>query len=364
MGVRPADFPPPVSERDFVTGSDRPGGRTDRRRPPRRRRRARPGSSRRFARASSSRTIPALAERLGDVPIAVVEKGKACGSHVLSGAVVNPRSLRLLFPGMRADDMPFYGPVDHEAVYYLTLEAGGADPAAADDAEPRELHRVDEPDLPLARRASGRAGRDDRPRDRRRRSSSSAAAEWSVCARATAGVARTAQELGELRARVGHRRAGDDPRRGHARSPDPRGDLGVRHRGRGSADLRARRQGSVGGPEAAAQDHPHDGLAAPRRVGDIASSAAASSTRWARRWSALGLVVGLDYTDASLSVHDLLQELKLHPLVTEDHRGRDARFLGREDDPRGWDPVDACEVLRSRSALRRRRRRPRERARR
>lgn len=30
---------------------------------------------------------------------------------------------------------------------------------------------------------------------------------------------------------------------------------------------------------------------------------------------ALGMVVGLDYTDASLSVHDLLQELKLHPLV-------------------------------------------------
>ena len=54
------------------------------------------------------------------MPIAVVEKGKACGSHVLSGAVVNPRALRLLFPGLRADDMPFYGPVDHEAVYYLT----------------------------------------------------------------------------------------------------------------------------------------------------------------------------------------------------------------------------------------------------
>ena len=29
----------------------------------------------------------------------------------------------------------------------------------------------------------------------------------------------------------------------------------------------------------------------------------------------LGMVVGLDYTDATLSVHDLLQELKTHPLV-------------------------------------------------
>src|SRR5205807_1294071 len=35
---------------------------------------------------------PALAERLGDVPVAVVEKGKQPGSHLLSGAVVNPRS--------------------------------------------------------------------------------------------------------------------------------------------------------------------------------------------------------------------------------------------------------------------------------
>jgi len=33
------------------------------------------------------------------------------------------------------------------------------------------------------------------------------------------------------------------------------------------------------------------------------------------RQVAIGLVVGLDYADASLSVHDLLQQLKLHPLV-------------------------------------------------
>ena len=115
----PADFPPPVSERDFVTAPTDPaderidvgllvvGG----------------GPAGLVAAIRAGQLLeddPALGERLGDVPIAVVEKGKACGSHVLSGAVVNPRSLRLLFPGMRADDMPFYGPVDHEAVYYLT----------------------------------------------------------------------------------------------------------------------------------------------------------------------------------------------------------------------------------------------------
>ena len=42
---------------------------------------------------------PELAERLGDVPVAVLEKGKQPGSHLLSGAVVNPRSLRRLFQG-------------------------------------------------------------------------------------------------------------------------------------------------------------------------------------------------------------------------------------------------------------------------
>jgi len=64
---------------------------------------------------------PRLAERLGEVPVAVLEKGKAPGSHLLSGAVVNPRSLRRLFRGRkRIDEMPFFGPVEAESVYYLT----------------------------------------------------------------------------------------------------------------------------------------------------------------------------------------------------------------------------------------------------
>ena len=42
---------------------------------------------------------PEIAERLGEVPVAVLEKGKQPGSHLLSGAVVNPRSLRTLFKG-------------------------------------------------------------------------------------------------------------------------------------------------------------------------------------------------------------------------------------------------------------------------
>src|ERR1700748_2436167 len=33
---------------------------------------------------------PALMERLGEVPVAVVEKGKVCGAHNLSGAMMRP----------------------------------------------------------------------------------------------------------------------------------------------------------------------------------------------------------------------------------------------------------------------------------
>ncbi|HEX7145284.1 MAG TPA: hypothetical protein VF225_08240, partial [Gaiellaceae bacterium] len=66
---------------------------------------------------------PELRERLGEVPVAILEKGKQPGSHLLSGAVVNPRALRRLFKGRkRIDEMPFYGPVDHESVYFLTKQ--------------------------------------------------------------------------------------------------------------------------------------------------------------------------------------------------------------------------------------------------
>ena len=64
---------------------------------------------------------PDVAERLGDVPVAVLEKGKVPGAHLLSGAVVNPRALRrLLKGGLTAADIPSYGEVHGEAVYLLT----------------------------------------------------------------------------------------------------------------------------------------------------------------------------------------------------------------------------------------------------
>src|SRR6058998_2909676 len=52
----------------------------------------------------------------GDLNIGVLEKAEALGEHSLSGAVVNPRAFRELFPDLPITDFPFRGPVTKEAV--------------------------------------------------------------------------------------------------------------------------------------------------------------------------------------------------------------------------------------------------------
>jgi len=65
-------------------------------------------------------TAPDLKARLGDTPVAVVEKGKYPGAHLVSGAVVNPIAFKTLFPEMAESDLPFRARVRNEAVYYMT----------------------------------------------------------------------------------------------------------------------------------------------------------------------------------------------------------------------------------------------------
>ena len=116
---RPIDFPPPFDASEFITApSDPPEERID------------VGAlvvgagpaglaaAIRLGQLLEER--PALRERLGEVPVAIVEKGKAPGSHLLSGAVVNPRALRQLFPGLPTEDMPFSSAVVREGLYFLT----------------------------------------------------------------------------------------------------------------------------------------------------------------------------------------------------------------------------------------------------
>ena len=57
---------------------------------------------------------------MADLNIAVLEKAESVGEHSLSGAVVNPRAFRELFPQVDIRDLPFRQPVEAEAVYLLT----------------------------------------------------------------------------------------------------------------------------------------------------------------------------------------------------------------------------------------------------
>ena len=61
----------------------------------------------------------ALMERLGEVPVAVIEKGKACGAHNMSGAMMRPSGLKALFPDVDSSEWPTYGTVDKDSVYWM-----------------------------------------------------------------------------------------------------------------------------------------------------------------------------------------------------------------------------------------------------
>jgi len=114
--VKPADYPPPFDARDYLAAPTDPederievgilivgAGPA--------------GLACAIRLGQLLEDAPELRERLGEVPVAVLDKGKQPGSHLLSGAVVNPRALRRLFKGRkRIEEMPFYGPVAHEAV--------------------------------------------------------------------------------------------------------------------------------------------------------------------------------------------------------------------------------------------------------
>jgi electron-transferring-flavoprotein dehydrogenase len=63
---------------------------------------------------------PQLAESLGEVPVALVEKGKTTGSHLMSGAMMDPSAMRKLFPDLDESEWPTYGTVDKDSVYFMT----------------------------------------------------------------------------------------------------------------------------------------------------------------------------------------------------------------------------------------------------
>ena len=62
---------------------------------------------------------PEMMERLGEVPVAVIEKGKACGAHNLSGAMMRPSGLKALLPDVPESEWPTHGTVEKDTVYWM-----------------------------------------------------------------------------------------------------------------------------------------------------------------------------------------------------------------------------------------------------
>jgi electron-transferring-flavoprotein dehydrogenase len=277
---------------------------------------------------------PQLRERLGDVPVAVLEKGKQPGSHLLSGAVVNPRGLRRLFKGRRQlDELPFFGPVEHESVYFLTSGA---------------TFRIPTP--PTMKNEGNYVA------------SLSQLGRW-LAEQAEEGGAMILPETAATKllmqdGRVVGARTGDKGRgRNGEELPnfEPGSDLVAR--------VTVLAEGTQGHLTGAALDrfglqgeNPQVWALGVKEVWRVAKplDRVIHTMGWPLRGGAryrefggsfiyplgdnmvtLGMVVGLDYRDVELSVHDVLQELKTHPLVRKILDGGERLEWGAKTIPEG-----------------------------
>ncbi len=277
---------------------------------------------------------PETAERLGEVPVAVLEKGKQPGSHLLSGAVVNPRGLRRLFKDrVRIEEMPLYGEVYHESVYFLTQ--GRALPIPPPPTMRNHGNHV---------ASLSRLGR--------------WLAEQAEEGGATILPETSAEKLlvsdGIVRGvRTGDRGRGRDG--GQLGNFEPGSDIvsrvtvlaeGTQGHLTGAAIERFSLQG----------ENPQVWALGVKEVWKVAKplDRVIHTMGWplrpAAKWRefggsfiypmgedmlTIGMVVGLDYRDAELSVHDLLQELKTHGLVRELLDGGERVGWGAKTIPEG-----------------------------
>lgn len=277
---------------------------------------------------------PEVAERLGEVPVAVLEKGARPGAHLLSGAVVNPRSLRRLFgAGFRIEDIPSYGPVHSEAVYLLTRRAALRIPPPptmrnhgnwifslsqlgrwlAERAEEGGAtilpETVGEKLLVSHGRVIGvRTGDRGRGREGERLANyepgSDIVAKVTVLAEGTQGhLSGVAIDHFGL--------AGEDPQVW---------ELGVKEVWKVARPLRHVIH-TMGWPLRTAARYREFGGSFIYPMGDDMLT--------------IGMVVGLDYRDVELSVHDLLQELKTHPKIRALLEGGERVAWGAKTIPSG-----------------------------
>ena len=277
---------------------------------------------------------PEAAERLGDVPVAVLEKGKSPGAHLLSGAVVNPRGLQQLFRDRkRLDDFPFAGAVEAESVLFMTRKHAyriPTPPTMANDrnyvvslsklggwlAEEAEAlgaavlpETVADSLLVDAGRVLGvRTG--DRGRDANGVALQNFEPGSDVTARVTILAEGTQGYLtGAALERFGMQ--GENPQVWA---------LGVKEVWRVPRPLR-RVIHTMGWPLRGRGKYREFGGSFIYPLGEDLVT--------------IGMVVGLDYRDAALSVHDLLQELKTHPRIRRILAGGERLQWGAKTIPEG-----------------------------
>ncbi len=74
--------------------------------------------------ATAIRLKQLATEKGKDVSVVVLEKGSEPGAHILSGAVLDPKSLTELLPNWKADGAPLNQPVTDEAMLFLSETTG------------------------------------------------------------------------------------------------------------------------------------------------------------------------------------------------------------------------------------------------
>ena len=277
---------------------------------------------------------PETAERLGDVPVAVLEKGKQPGSHLLSGAVVNPRGLRRLFRDRPlGDELPFYGRVEAEAVYYLTnsralriptpptMDNHGNYVASLSQLGRWLAEQAEEVGVTILPETTGdelladhghvvgvRTGDKGRGRDGEELPNFEPGSD--VLARVTVLAEGT----------QGHLTGVAIERFGLAGANPQVWALGVKEIWKVAKPL-DRVIHTMGWPLRGGRKYREFGGSFIYPMGDDHVT--------------VGMVVGLDYRDAELSVHDLLQELKTHPLVRGILEGGERVGWGAKTIPEG-----------------------------
>jgi electron-transferring-flavoprotein dehydrogenase len=264
-----------------------------------------------------------------DLNIGVLEKAGSLGEHSLSGAVVNPRALRELFPELTDRDFPFRQPVETEAVYYLT--AGGS----LRMPTPPTMHNQGFYTASLCElvrwlgEQAEALGVNIFP--------GFPAEALLVEGRAVKGVRTTPSGLDRERQPTGNfQEPTDIAAKITVLTDGTRGTLGQAYCEWQGIESENPQIFALGVKEVWKVKRPLDRVI--HTLGwPLPSSAFGGSWFYplGPDLVSLGLVVGLDYREAALDVHTLLQRLKLHPLVRPSLEGGELLEWGAKTIPEG-----------------------------